>query len=363
MKRVCLLFLTIVLCLAVSACADGVGRWKVNADYVGDWTWFERSDAYEFSGSTATKNGEFATLHLNDDGTAVYKDKSGKWGYSKKNQTVTVKFEEETWKLKAEEIDGFTCLVKNGNSYSDGFYRVISERYDAVVATFTDVKWYDEFDFTRYIEFNKDGMLYLNNEKTEIKWEVVCLGPYDLVRIGDLKPIRFHSNDYSFLATILPDTRVWYSSNYAVVITPQNWKEYFDSNLENVFDITYKIASDEEDFPMESDLVQVEQQFTLKDSESYDIGSKITVEFVCGSDAELFEYQDSTQSVSQIHVYASPVEGEKVTIELEYADGVVSSSEEHFGDYYTNKIYLPDSGEIVQISGILFRSSKSIETE
>lgn len=354
MRKSISILLLLVMCLGLAACGKGGSKssGKVDDAYVGEWIAY--TGTYESSGNITS--AEKVTLTLNEDGSALYGSTKGTWGYIESKNEVHIKLPEEELDLGVNQIDGHTVLGWSNNDFYEAFFREEKDSY-AVAYNRIVREWYSENG--NVLCFQEGGTMLYNSEVLESTWSILCLGPYIVLDYGGGKPevVKLNvtsQNDIRLDIFMEEGAFNFYSSEYATLITVDDWTEHFSSNLEDVFDISYEIEyiTNEWGETNLSDGCYVYQNFALRSAEQYGEKTALTVEFACGADAQKFWIDEETQSVLQERVDESPLNGEKITFSF--------SPNLYSGDY----IYLPAdefkyhaaSGEIVRMKGILFKA-------
>lgn len=370
MKKIISALILAAVCFSLCSCfgTEPEGFFGIDEAYVGEWLAYR--GVYNSAGSIT--EAKLTSLVLNEDGTALLGDVDGTWTCyipedpSQPPAWITVELPNETLRLVASEVDGYVCLTREDRPVDfydiyNIFFRESTENYAAAHDKVAR-EWYNESGDV--LDLTDDGTIFYNGELQPTKWSITCMGPYIAIEYGGDTPARIKlvPTGEGDVWIYIPGAGDFCSSEYAILITVDNWQEYFGSELNEVFDISYEIQYDTNEWgeKVDSNGCRAEQIVTLKDSALYlGGGSRLTFEFECGAEADAFIYDEDLKLAEKNRTDESPFAGEKITVTLSRGwnsrDSILQSSD-HFNITSYRTTYMPSSGIITRMKGILFKT-------
>ena len=367
MKKIISALILAAVCFSLCSCfgTEPEGFFGIDEAYVGEWLTYR--GVYNSGGGIT--EAKLTSLVLNEDGTALFGDVDGTWTCyipedpSQSPVRITVELPNETLRLVALEEDGYVCLTRGFHSiqFYDIFFRESTENYAAAHDKVAS-EWYNTSGDV--LDLTDDGTIFYNGELQPTKWSITCMGPYIAIEYGGDSPaqIKLVPTGEDDVWIYIPDIGSFCSSEYAILITVDNWQEYFGSELNEVVDISYEIHYETNEWgeKVDSNGCDAEQIFTLKDSALYRDGeSRLTFEFECGAEADAFIYDEDLKLAEKNRTDESPLAGEKITVTLsggwDRRNSVLKSSD-LFDILSYRTTYMPSSGTITRMKGILFKT-------
>lgn len=244
---------------------DFVGEWQI---YIAQYDAVGRVNTANLcrmvigSDASVTVNGTPARMYYNPQDQLVYADLSA--------------VDYGAIPLQRVEVDGYAGLqfvntdgsALSGQSDEDmaayfTFYSINDDRTASVRDSLIG-EWLNLNGETR--TFSSDGYVYTEGSPAEA-WEVVCLGPYNFIKIAGGVPTLFDADGYYFNG--------YYNTSSPKVtqITTDNWRNYFSENLADNFEEVTKTLTDEWGDSY------TEEVLKLKNSDKYTEESYLRVEY------------------------------------------------------------------------------------
>jgi len=368
MKKIISALILAAVCFSLCSCfgTEPEGFFGIDEAYVGEWLTYR--GVYTSAGSIT--EAKLTSVVLNEDGTAHLGDVDGTWTcYIPEDPSqppiwITVELPNETLRLFVWEVDGYVCLTRERPPMPfydiyDIFFRESTENYAAAHDKVAR-EWYNTSGDV--LDLTDDGTIFYNGELQPMKWSITCMGPYIAIEYGGDLPARIKLVPTRREDDVGIDIRGiggFCSSEYAILITVDNWQEYFGSELNEVVDISYEIQYETNEWgeKVDSHGCDAEQIVTLKDSALYlGGGSRLTFEFECGAEADTFIYDEDLKLAVKNQTDESPLAGEKITVNLSGGRNSILQRSDPFYISSYSTTYMPSSGIITRMKGILFKT-------